>query len=73
MPTSGLKSPAANTFDWQAYDRWQDEVSDLNDGLEARQEGGRIINLPVRYDREGDERRTSINTMAEESTPSEPD
>jgi hypothetical protein len=70
----GPETPAAAPLDWDAYDRWQEEVAELNQDLEAAEAASRVINLPVRYDREDEhERPTMIRSMAEEPTPYETD
>lgn len=70
----GPETPAAAALDWDAYDRWQEEVAELNQDLEADEGASRIINLPVRFDRDEElERPTTFRSMAEESTPYETD
>lgn len=69
----GPETPAEAPLDWAAYDRWQEEVAELNEDLEGAEAAGRIINLPVRYDREEEHERPPLRTMAEEPTPYETD
>ncbi len=70
----GPEVSAASAFDWDAYDRWQEEVTELNEDLETADSGARIINLPLRYDLEDEnERRPNVQSMAEEPAPYRPE
>lgn len=60
----GPELPAVGAFDWNAYDRWQEEVAELNAGIEEPG-GARILTLPVRYDRDDDLPR-NLHSMGEE-------
>lgn len=64
----GPEAPAERPFDWDAYDRWQEEVADLNTEAERSERDERILTLPLRH--EGDAR--PLQSMAEEQTPYEP-